>query len=167
MVADLTAVDHPADNISLGRLRNFQTQLAVVDQHDVPRFELLRQVRIGNGASRSISFDRSRRQRKRSACRKLRFAVRKISRADLRALGIQHHGRRQSERVPHAAEQVDRLAVTFMIAVRKIDSGDIHARKEHFPEHVFLGGRRSQGTYDFCFSHACSVLLFLILFIGL
>ena len=67
--------------------------------------------------------------------------------------GVEHNCNRQLELVPYLFDKLNVLFVSFVIAVRKVKSGNAHARFAHFGQHLFVLAGRTDSADDFSFSH--------------
>ena len=76
----------------------------------------------------------------------------KFADADFRALGIQHGGDRQAQRVPQAAHLLKALQMVRVGIMGEIEPGHIHPGQHELLQQLFLKQPGPHGTYNLCFA---------------
>ena len=73
--------------------------------------------------------------------------------ADFRAFGVQQDSGFLTGFVHHIAQVLDALTVFRIVAVREVQTHDVHARVQHFGQHLFGFGFRTDGANNFGLFH--------------
>ena len=79
--------------------------------------------------------------------------IRHFSTTDFRSLGVQHDGQVITCHITDFTDHLDPLAMVFMVAVREIETNDVHANFSEFLNHFRGFSRRAQCTYNFSFTN--------------
>ena len=150
---DNAVIFHGADNVGVGDFLNVQTDEAVI-QHDAAACpHIVGQVLVGDGADLVGALDLAAGQRELLARHQLFHPVGEGAQTDLRAFGVQHGGHGHTQLLRQSAQLVQTALVLGVIAVRKIESGHVHAVFQQLAQHAFLVSGRAKGANDLGLAH--------------
>ena len=135
-------------------LQYLQGQLAVIDQNPVIDADILiKLVAVdmeAGGCAGNIFLG----HRDLIAGGKLNSIIFHLADPDLRALGIEHDADMPAVLFIDVADLLDIGQMAGMIAMGKVQAGDIHSGFGQRRHHLFTAGGRADRAYNFCSSHS-------------
>ena len=142
-----------AGDIGIADLINAQLNQAVI-QHDAPAgLDIAGQVLVGDGADFVGALDIAGGQGELLAGDQLFDRVFEFAEADLRAFGIQHAGNGQIQLLGKGTHLVKAALMLLIVAVGKVETGNIHAIFHQLTQDPRLIGRRTHRADNFRFAH--------------
>ena len=155
VLAQITVVQHLADDFTLGDFDDVQTDQAVIHQDAVADAQVVGEAGVGHGdfvfvanhclvggEGEGLAGDQ----------RDI-VATFQLHGTDFRTLGIQQDGCVLAGLGHHFTQVADTGAVLFVITVREVQAHDVHAGVEHLAEHFFGFGLGTDGADDFGLFH--------------
>ena len=137
--------DRGMDVISL---RNINTEFhkSVVQEYRIAGIKLMRQIFIRNRNLRFVALDIVRGENEAVAGLKLDLAVFECSDAVFGSLCVQHYRNRLLHALPDPLYRLDLRKMLLMRSVGEVQTGNIHARFDHFLKRMLVGAGRSDGA---------------------
>ena len=150
---DDAAIDDFAHEAKLGLLDNFEIDDTVVERDAVAGLEVFQHVAVVN-RNHTLVFGilRAGRGDFNRVAHRERKIFHKIAGAYFRPLRIEKYRDRHRRSLVERFNFLDDLEVAFLIAMRHVDTRDVHTGFGQLPYFIERVRRRSDGADDFCFS---------------
>ena len=142
-----------ADNVCVANLVNAQLDQTVVQHDAAAGLDVVGQLLVGDGADLVGALDIAGGQGELLAGGQLLHTVLELAEADLGTLGVQHTGNGQIQFLGKGTHLVKAALMFLIVAVGKIETGNVHAIFHQLTQDPRLIGRRTHRADNFRFAH--------------
>ena len=142
-----------AGNIGIADFINAQLDQAVIQHDAAAGLDIVGQVLVGDGADLVGALDIAGGQGELLAGGQLLHTVLELTQTNLGTLGVQHTGNGQIQLLGKGAHLVKAALMLLIVAVGKVETGNIHAIFHQLTQDPRLIGRRTHRADNFRFAH--------------
>ena len=142
-----------AGNIGIADFINAQLDQAVIQHDAAAGLDVVGQVLVGDGADLVGALDIAGGQGELLAGGQLLHTVLELTQTNLGTLGVQHTGNGQIQLLGQCTHLVKAALMLLIVAVGKVETGNIHAIFHQLTQDPRLIGRRTHRADNFRFAH--------------